>query len=200
MDVVGRIHGRLVFNRRTRVLAKLVGDAVPQGVSVLDVGCGDGLVAKRILEDRPDLDISGVDVLLRPITHISVKLFDGVTIPLPDASIPYVMLVDVLHHTTDPAALLGECSRVAGKGIIIKDHLCQNVMDHQLLRLMDWVGNKSHGVALTNNYMSRRQWDHLFLTLELSRETWLEDLKLYPRPLSSIFGRSLHFVSRLQKN
>jgi len=56
---------------------------------------------------------------------------------------------DVLHHTQDPAVLLREAVRVSRSFVLLKDHLDENILDDVTLRLMDWVGNRPHGVVLT---------------------------------------------------
>src|SRR4051812_45605925 len=99
VSTVGALHERLVFNRRTRVLAERLGEVLPAGASVLDVGCGDGTIDALIQRARPDLSIRGLDVLIRPETRIPVDRFDGRTLPLHDGSADVVMFVDVLHHT-----------------------------------------------------------------------------------------------------
>ncbi len=74
-------HGKVVHSRRVVVLANHFAELIPQGHSVLDVGCGDGLIDSLILERRPDLTISGVDLLVRPGCRIGVVPFDGYAFP-----------------------------------------------------------------------------------------------------------------------
>lgn len=57
-NVLGQIHGSLVFSRRTRVLANEVASVLPDG-DVLDVGCGDGTIDTLIQECRPRVKITG---------------------------------------------------------------------------------------------------------------------------------------------
>jgi ubiquinone/menaquinone biosynthesis C-methylase UbiE len=114
----------------------------------LDVGCGDGRIDSLIARDRPELMITGLDVLARPNASIPVATFDGRHLPLPDAGVDVVMFVDVLHHAEEPFELLAEARRVARNGILIKDHLCETRSNARILGLMDWVGNFGHGVAL----------------------------------------------------
>src|SRR2546428_13958676 len=75
------LHGRLICPRRVRRLGDLLAGVLPPGARVLDVGCGDGRLAKRVLERRPDLTLAGIDVLVRARTHVPVARFDGRTIP-----------------------------------------------------------------------------------------------------------------------
>ena len=77
---VGTLHGRLVHARRVRALAGHFSDLLPTSHRVLDVGCGDGLIDRLVLERRPDLTIRGIDPLVRTGTHIPVAAFDGKTL------------------------------------------------------------------------------------------------------------------------
>jgi len=59
-------HENLVFQRRTKVLANHISDLIPHGSRVLDVGCGDGTIDMLISRQRPDITVTGLDVLVRP--------------------------------------------------------------------------------------------------------------------------------------
>ena len=198
MTLVTQAHTRLVAPRRVRVLAGIIEGLISRDASVLDLGAGDGLLAHQILRTRPDLSVRGLDVLLRPSTHIQVDLYDGRRIPAPDASVDCTLLVDVLHHASDPVLLLREAARVSRRGVVVKDHLAENVLDEATLRLMDWVGNAGHGVHLTYRYWPRARWLRAFADLHLEPVVWRERLGLYPFPASLLFGRGLHFVTRLE--
>jgi SAM-dependent methyltransferase len=192
------IHDGYVHDRRVRVLEKHLSVLIPDGASVLDIGCGDGRLASCIQEHRPDLRIRGIDVLIREETLIPVHPFDGQTIPAAAASVDVVLLTDVLHHTEDPMILLREAARVARRAIIIKDHTLDGLLAGPTLRFMDHVGNAHHGVVLTYNYWPRHRWQDAFLKLRWVARVWQDDLRLYPRPADWIFGRSLHFIARLE--
>lgn len=197
MNVVAHLHDRFVHNRRIRILSEHLIKLIPRRSRVLDVGCGDGLLAARISQKLPEIEIRGVDVLVRDKTHIPVERFDGRTILHNSSTFDSVMFVDVLHHTKDPMLLLHEAVRVARRAIIIKDHLGNGALDKVTLQLMDWVGNGPHGVPLVYNYWSQQNWLHAFNSLDLRIEEWIEDLRIYPLPANWIFGRSLHFIAKL---
>src|SRR5207247_1102228 len=116
-SVIERLHQRGVYGRRVRVLVGELCQVLPPAVAgtmaVLDIGCGDGLIARLLMERRPDLRIEGIDVLARPGAHIPVTLFDGSRIPRADEAVDVALLVDVLHHADEPMALLREAFRVA---------------------------------------------------------------------------------------
>lgn len=192
-----RVHDRYVQKRRADVLRDHLAELIPRDASALDVGCGDGLLAYRLMERRPDLKIWGIDVLVRETTYIPVELFDGRTLPCGDAGVDVVMFIDVLHHTEDPMRLLREGARAAGKAIVIKDHALGGILAGPRLRFMDRMGNTRYRVQLPYNYWPERRWFEACEVLGLSVGAWRRDLRLYPWPFDWVFGRSLHFVARL---
>jgi SAM-dependent methyltransferase len=196
---MGRWHRAFVFPRRTSVLAEMLAAQIPAGASVLDIGCGDGTIGRLIAELRPDISIQGVEFLARPGCKIECRAFDGASLPFPDGSFDVCLFVDVLHHTQDPAILLHEAVRVGRSFVLLKDHLDENILDHLTLRLMDWVGNRPHGVVLTYNYQSRREWEEYFLRCGLAETNWTTRVPLHPWPVRLLAGRGLHFVSLLKK-
>jgi SAM-dependent methyltransferase len=198
MSVIGRAHAGMVFGRRVQVLARAMAELLPPGPArVLDVGCGDGSIARAVMDHRPDVAIEGIDVLVRPETHIPVTEFDGRRIPHPDGGFDAVMFVDVLHHTDDATVLLREAARVASGHVVVKDHLADGLLAGPTLRFMDWVGNAHHGVVLPYNYWPRDRWDRAFAEVGLTPEVWRTDVGLYPPPATWLFDRGLHVVCRL---
>jgi SAM-dependent methyltransferase len=196
-SLLNAVHHAAVFNRRVRVLAGHIADAIPHRGTVLDLGAGDGSVAVALMQLRPDLKVEGVDVMIRPVTHIPVTQYDGVTLPFPDQSFDYVTIVDVLHHTDDAAAVLAEAARVARSGIVLKDHLVEGMLAEPTLRFMDWVGNRGHDVVLPYNYLTRDEWQDAYYRAQLAPASQTEQLGLYPPPFSWFFDRHLHFVALL---
>ena len=198
MNLRDRIHDRYIYGRRVKVLAEHLSRLIPVDAEVLDIGCGDGLIARTIAERRGDVRFSGVDVILRPQTHIPAVEYDGFALPFPEHSFDAVMLVDVLHHTDDPALLLREARRVSRGVVLIKDHLLQGILAGPTLRMMDRVGNARHGVALPFNYWPRQRWQNAFLAEGLKIREWIDHLYLYPVPLAWICDREMHFIARLE--
>lgn len=197
MKLLETAHGSYVAGRRARVIAARLAEVVPAHASVLDVGCGDGEIAWLLNQRRPDLRVTGVDVLVREHTRIPVTHFDGGALPFPDDSFDVVTFVDVLHHCDQPVELLAEARRVARQAIVIKDHSLQGVAAEYTLRFMDGVGNRRYGVALPYNYLRPEEWAKAFENLGLGVQQHIDRLGLYPWPFSMAFDRLLHFMVQL---
>ena len=197
--LIDAYHSARVLSRRVKVLATHLATLAPSGAAILDVGCGDGQVARLLLDGRPDLTLTGVDVLAREKTAIPVALFDGRTLPGADGSQDAVMLVDVLHHADDPRVLLREAARVSRRWILLKDHTLEGFAAETTLRFMDRVGNARYGVALPYNFWTRAQWAGAFAELDLVPVKSITDVGLYPWWSDWMFGRQLHFVTLLEK-
>ena len=198
MTFLDRIHGVVAHPRRVRVLAEHAARLIPRDAHVLDVGTGDGLLAATLASRRPDIRIEGCDVLVRDNTSHPVAAFDGRVIPRAADSVDVVTFFDVLHHADDPLALLREGARVARSYVLIKDHLRDGTCAGWMLRFMDDVGNRRHGVALPHNYWSTPEWVAAFTDLGLDRAVWqVGGLGIYPWPASLIFGRNLHMLALL---
>lgn len=195
--VLDKIHGKLVHQRRVRVLSRHLAEMTPPNARVLDVGCGDGRIGALIRSHRADVEVSGIDTHLRDEVHIPVRKFEGMSIPLPDGSVDVVMLIDVLHHADDPHRLLGEATRVARRAVVLKDSTPLGPLSDATLRMMDWVGNARHGVPLPYGFWSQREWREAFARLGLSVAETRRRLGLYPFPANLVFEKRMHFIVRL---
>lgn len=201
--MLGRAHRQVVFGRRVRVLAEFLAARIPAGAAVLDVGCGDGSIARLVTLNKPGVSVEGIEFAPRGNCQIKCQPFDGRTIPYPDASFDVCMFVDVLHHVPDSHGithLLSEARRVSRRYVLIKDHLSENPLDFRTLQFMDWVGNRPHGVVLPYNYQSRAEWDSHFAAAGLNVKEWETRIPLYPFPFSAVFGRQLACIWLLEKN
>ena len=197
LGAVGAAHGALVFGRRVRVLARALAPLLPPG-RLVDVGCGSGAIAAAVTALRTDVAAEGFDVLLREGCAVPARAFDGRRLPLPDGAADAALLVDVLHHADDAAALLAECARVAPV-VVVKDHLSRSALDERTLAFMDWVGNRPHGVVLPYRYFSPPSWERAVAAAGLAEASREGVPGLYPFPFSALFGRGLHFVARLER-
>lgn len=197
-ELIRSLHGRFVHLSRVEVLAQHLAEMIPrEATSILDVGCGDGLVDRAILARRSDLSIEGVDAFPRQEALIPVRPFDGRTIPYGDKSFDVVMFIDVLHHTVSAASLLREATRVARRCMLIKDHFAEGLSARVLLRFMDLVGNAGQSFAWSGDYWPEERWRQTFKELNLSIVENRTRLGLYPAPASWVFERSYQFIAKL---
>jgi len=194
------IHEWKIKDRRTTVLSHHICKLIPKESTLLDVGCGDGILAKKIADTIKSKKSQGIDVLVRKDCAIQVDQFDGENIPFANNSFDYILLIDVLHHTLSPEKVFKECVRVCSKGIILKDHINNSSIDYYTLRFMDKIGNSRFDVELPHNYLSQSRWYGLFSENKLSNQNTITQLNLYPFPFNLLFDRKLHTVWKLKKH
>jgi len=129
-NIVGNVYDK--YNTRNpiaRALMRGFTDAVTdlyQGTgarSVLEVGCGEGLLADHLIRRaRPDR-FEACDVALRPAPDLDPQLVlreaSIYALPWPDQSFDLVICCEVLEHLADPAAGLAELARVSARQVLI---------------------------------------------------------------------------------
>lgn len=98
-------------------------ELTPKG-SVLDVGCGDGLLLQMLREK--DIEAQGVDISDVAVEVCTQKGFlvqkNDFTIdalPFGEGTFDTVIALDVLEHVYNPEKLLSEMNRVAKSAIVI---------------------------------------------------------------------------------
>jgi len=142
--------------------------------------------------------VLGAEVLLYRSRQIPVLLFDGEHLPCPSQGFDAVMLVDVIHHLSDPIPFLLEAVRVTRGPIIIKDHLAATAVDRFFLAANDWTGNIPSRVPLPFRYWSREEWHDALASAGLRVTNWREDLPMYRGWAPWLRGRTLHFLAELE--
>ena len=97
------------------------------GRSLVDLGCGLGGYSK-VLADR-GFDVRGFDVVPEYVERarelgVRAELYDGERLPLEDASVDTVFLLEVIEHLEEPARLLAEAGRVARGQVLVTTPNC----------------------------------------------------------------------------
>ena len=93
------------------------------GGTVLDIGCGDGLLLKMLREQG--VTAAGVDISPEAVAQCKAAGFEAQThtlddaLPYPDNSFDTVTMLDILEHVYDPQFALQEATRVARTHVII---------------------------------------------------------------------------------
>jgi len=94
----------------------------------LDAGCGEGFVARRILDAVPDITLTGCDVSgaaleIAASTNVAARFVAGsiVDLPFPDRSFDVVGCFEVLEHLPDdlPRRALSELARVSRRAVVL---------------------------------------------------------------------------------
>ena len=109
-------------------LADLLGADAPKIRTVLEVGCGTGIVLLRLAERGIGSDHRGVD-FADPHEHtdpavtasgLHLDQYDGSRLPYDDASFDLVYATHVLEHVLDEQAFLAELRRVAKRFVYVE--------------------------------------------------------------------------------
>ncbi len=186
-----------VYERRLRVLVESLGQCLPAGESLLDIGCGAGTLGAALAREH-GIEVRGLETKVREGCAIPVDPYDGKIIPFEDDSLDNVLLADVLHHEEDPARLLREAGRVARKRVILKDHKTGSLLAWPRIAFLDWGANAGYGVRCLFRYPTLAGWHELFGQCGLRVHEERISLNLYPPVLNLIFGRRLQYLAVLE--
>lgn len=108
----------------TQLNYEVVTDIIPEGVRVLDLGCGDGTLFSKLLKEKK---ISGVGIeinqdevikaLDKGVSVIQGDIDEGLK-QFPDGSFDYAILNQTLQSTEKPDLVVDEMLRVAKKAVV----------------------------------------------------------------------------------
>ena len=117
---------RFLVERFLRAVDEAVIDVRP--ASVLDAGCGEGVVTDRIARLVPDAAVVGLDVgdprLVaewdeRAGENLVFHAGSAYSLPYPDGAFELVCALEVLEHLERPAAGLEELARVSSRALVL---------------------------------------------------------------------------------
>jgi ubiquinone/menaquinone biosynthesis C-methylase UbiE len=171
------------------------------GDYILDVGCGSGALGQAIKDSPkcpPRVKVTGLEKVRRGDELTAVNFYDGQKIPYPDKSFDVVILADVLHHAANPHNLINECSRVARRVLIIKDHKVEGFLAKQRISFMDWASNVQYGIPCFYRYNTLKEWKKLIGQLGLEVEVEIDSMKIYPSIMNFFFGGRIHYMAILR--
>jgi SAM-dependent methyltransferase len=148
---------RLLLGRFLRAVDAEAADAAP--ARVLDVGCGEGIVAERfarLLSEATILGVDADDVRLRiawerrGLGNLSFATASAYDLPFGEASFDLVCAFEVLEHLERPRDALAEMARVSRQSLLVsvprEPHwqLSHLVAGRNLRRFGDTPGHINH--------------------------------------------------------
>lgn len=157
---------------RALKIALQLKDFIKKGDGVLDIGLGNGYVAKQIKEHYK-IYMEGVDVVDYNETDIKNTIYDGTHLPFKDKSFDCILILQTLHHCTDQIQVLREAKRVSRKRIIIMEDVYNNYFEKILTFLHDYISNKRKGINCPYYFHNKNEWKIVFknLGLKIEKET-----------------------------
>jgi 2-polyprenyl-3-methyl-5-hydroxy-6-metoxy-1,4-benzoquinol methylase len=173
--------GEALAHRAATIYHEIKGEFV--GDSMLDIGCGNGLISNLAKAHFQRIQLLDVVNYLQPalITTLPFKPYeDGHPLPVND-NFDTVLLITVLHHSNDPVELLKLAWEVAAKRIIIIEsvigihHAFENAK-YELLALsdekqiayaafVDWFYNRvlHDDIPVPYNFTTPDKWQATFV-------------------------------------
>lgn len=191
-------HGAIHLPRVERIAQGLAGLAASGG-AMLDVGAGNGLLARRVAELARADSVRGVDVMVRDETAVPVSAYDGRRLPFESASFDVVTICDVLHHAEEPLAVVAESLRVLRPGgrLLIKDHFRFGPVSNAVLLAMDVLGNYSTGVLVRGKYLSPPEWVDLVARAGGAIDKLVWPFDVHSLPVRLVTRSEYQFVMRV---
>jgi 2-polyprenyl-3-methyl-5-hydroxy-6-metoxy-1,4-benzoquinol methylase len=149
-----------------RSLDELLDLAAPG--SLLDVGCGEGVLVQRWATRLGGARLVGIDLeeesiqagwAERPAPNLEYRVMEAANLPFADGEFELASAIEVLEHLPDPVHTLGEMARCA------RAHLLVSVPHEPLWRMLN-VARGAYWSALGNtpghlNHWSRRSFVEL---------------------------------------
>jgi len=157
------------------------------GDRVLEVGCGAGHVLERFTGMRR----TGIDLSAGMLQRIRRRLGGEVVLtrgtadrlPFADGAFDIIVCTEVLEHVPDPAAVVAELSRVAGRdGRIVVSIPNEANIDRakRALRRMPVIRTLLRTLAAENNEWHIQQFDLALLNQIIAGSARIERLKPIP--------------------
>ena len=158
-------------NRAVKIALQLK-DFIKKREIILDIGLGNGYVAKQI-RDYFRVYMEGVDVVDYNETNIKNTIYDGLNLPFKDKSFDSTLILQTLHHCTDQIRVLKEAKRVSRKRIIIMEDIYNNFFEKMITFMHDYISNKRKGVDCPYYFHNKAEWQAIFkkLGLKIEKET-----------------------------
>lgn len=171
-----------LINKKSKRKANNLMPYINNNSKILDVGCGNLLIAREIVKLNKSVSITGIDVMALPeisdITEhpqISYIKASAEKIPFADKSFDISLCLVTLHHINNQSEVLKELSRVTKtKGFVI---ILEDGYSSRLGKLALIINDVLHNFfkpqpAFDFNFHSYNEWIELFKSSGLELNTF----------------------------
>jgi ubiquinone/menaquinone biosynthesis C-methylase UbiE len=158
--------------------------------SILDVGCGEGVLTIDWAERYPDTRVVGLDLpndalraewSSRRQRNLRFIAGDAANLPFADAEFDLVSAIEVLEHVSDPRAVMAEMRRVARSALII------SVPREPLWRLLN-IARGAYLMSLGNTPGHLHHWSQGGIRRFVSEYARIEEVR-DPLPWTMLLAR-----------
>jgi ubiquinone/menaquinone biosynthesis C-methylase UbiE len=114
------ISRRRLTDLNDKCIQKILDRLNPDGINLIDVGCGKGYLLHRIQEQYPNLSLTGLDIVSFD-TKGKYQFVKGTVeqLPFPDKSFDIVVCCHTIEHLLQPEICIHELMRICRKQLII---------------------------------------------------------------------------------
>jgi 2-polyprenyl-3-methyl-5-hydroxy-6-metoxy-1,4-benzoquinol methylase len=160
-----------------QTLEELVRQAAPS--SMLDVGCGEGVLVQRWARARPDARVVGIDLEEESIQagwaehsapNLEYRVMEAASLPFAADEFELASAIEVLEHVPDPEHTVAEMARCASR------HLLVSVPREPLWRMLN-MARGAYWPALGNTPGHLNHWSRRSFVALLSRHGELVEVR-----------------------
>ena len=154
---------------RAEVLSRQLAPYFARGEQWLEIGAGQGLVA-RAVQAATGAGLTLVDVVDYNQSGLPLQTYDGLHLPFPDGSFDHSLFLFVLHHTPDPLPVLQEALRVSRQSVLVVENSVAGALRQRLTRAIDSIPHLRYGVPICYRAQTIDAWKQTFETLPVRTE------------------------------
>ncbi len=152
------------LNKRAKDIFEKIHPYLQEGDRIIDIGCGGGHVAK--IFKNFGYNVVPIDIKNKSyFEDIQPIIYDGNEIPFNNNEFDVSFLINVLHHTKDPIAVLSEAKRVSKRIIVIED-LYKGFLQKYFTFAMDSILNREF-FGHPHSNRTEEEWKSTFRKLGL---------------------------------